>query len=354
MRLIWKKEGELYHRVYTANGLRGNYRIDLDKILDRWVIYVDNKRCVENIYYIKNAQLIAEKFEAKGEIGLPSGLRPLPDGQAPKMLAPAYPHTDQSDKDAEYTLDSIQTIHNSTRVPKSQFLPNSEELTVKFYNLITTLGIVPEKAGTPWLPWQSGVYALLDCIFSSQSNYKGVVLPLLGRLSERPNLSDTPDLHFSTFLTDIDGFGDDRFEQYARQVLTRNKIAGRLKVEICYEAAHFFVKRGLETMTDLHRLETKIEPLILTDLQGSIRGVGPALSHYLLTLYGNEYHVKLDTMINRFWARMNDWCPRDSNEHDYQIVLSIFRNVASQMQSSPARLDNAIWQYESEFGKTKR
>ncbi len=100
-------------------------------------------------------------------------------------------------------------------------------------------------------------------------------------------------------------------------------------------------------MAGLHALDAKLEPLILNDLQFNIHGVGPALSHYLLTLFGNEDHVKLDTMIHRFWARMDDWCPRASNEHDYQIVLAVFRDVASRMGSTPARLDNAIWRHES-------
>lgn len=348
MKLVWGKSGELYDRVYTAKGLRGTYRIDLDKIADRWVIYVNDEKCVEDIYYIKNAQRIAECFEANGKFSFPTDLRSRPDGRLPHILT-----FTSGNAGATTTIEQpirsgfTQIASGPPQVTKLSFQPDPNLLAEKLYVLITNVGISPEMAGTPWLPWQSGVYALLDCIFSSQSDYNAVVLPLLRRLATRPNLRDEPGLCFSSFLADVDGFGKDKFERYAVQVLTRNKIAGRLKVEICYEAANFFVRQGLETMSDLHRLGVKLEPLILNDLQAKIHGVGPALAHYLLTLFGDEDHVKLDVMITRFWARMNDWCPRASHERDYQIVLATFRIVASRMSSTPARLDNAIWRYES-------
>ena len=100
-------------------------------------------------------------------------------------------------------------------------------------------------------------------------------------------------------------------------------------------------------MADLHAIGSSLEPLILNDFQANVHGVGPALSHYLLTLFGDEDHVKLDVMITRFWGRISDWCPRQSNEHDYRIVHETFRIASSQMASTPARLDNAIWRYES-------
>ena len=348
MKLIWDKTGELYGRVYAAKGQRGSYRIDLDQAADRWVIYVNGIRCVDNVYYIKNAQRIVENFEADGSFAIPPGLRPRPDGQHPQVLAADGP-TSEALVTSNHPLASTNTqVLPSPTMLRLTARPDPDALAAKLHSLIVKNGISPEPAGTPWLPWQSGVYALVDCIFSSQSKYKSVVLPLISRLATRPTLQDTPDLHFSAFLTDIDGFGANKFERYAVQVLTRNKIAGRLKVEICYNASSFFAKRGLETITDLHTLGAGLEPLVLKDLQAAIHGVGPALAHYLLTLFGDEDHVKLDMMITRFWAKMNDWQPRASHDGDYQIVLAAFRTVASRMGSTPARLDNAIWSYESE------
>jgi len=346
VKLVWDKNGEFHDRVYTSSGLRGVYRISLERSADRWIIYVDNEKRVGNIYYVKNAQKIIDDFEFEGHFALKK-LRPRPDGQVPVILSSLPVKNEETKAFADAVqCGSSQVLHFAPE-PRKIFEPKPEVLAAKLHSLVTRLGVMPEKAGTPWLPWQSGVYALVDCIFSSQSNYNSVVLPLLRRLSARPNLHDQPSLRFTTFLDDIDNIGKDKFEQYAIQVLTRNKIAGRLKVEICYECAIFFARHKLETMADLQALGATLEPLILNNLQSRIHGVGPALSHYLLTLFGNEDHVKLDTMINRFWARMEDWCPRASSEHDYQIVLGVFRDAASRMGSTPARLDNAIWRYES-------
>lgn len=347
MELVWSKVGEAYDRVYTTEGQRGSYRIDLDQAADRWVIYVNGTKCVDNVYYIKNAQRIVESFEAYGSFVIPPGLRPRPDGQHPRILAMNGPGSEALTTPSQpLALDPTRALPSST-MPRRASQPGLRILAAKLYSLVIEKGIIPEQAGTPWLPWQSGVYALVDCIFSAQSDYKGVVLPLLSRLAARPDLDDEPGLRFSAFLADVDRFGSDKFEQYAVQVLTRNKIAGRLKIEICYDASRFLAKRGLETMADLHALGDKLEPLVLVDVQAAIYGIGPALAHYLLTLFGDEDHVKLDVMISRFWARMNDWQPRLSHEGDYQVVLETFREVASRLQSTPARLDNAIWSYES-------
>ena len=351
MSLVWTKHAELYERVYVSSGRRGVYRISLDKSADRWAIYVDDAKRVENIYYIANAKNILEVFESKGAFVIMNDLRPHPDGELPLILSSPQTKSHGEPLEPSAHSDFPSVLPPSSVLTKLLPLPQPEIIAAKLHSLVINAGISPEKAGTPWLPWQSGVYALIDCIYSSQAIYDSVVLPSIHRLSARPNLRDQPNLGFTTFVEDVDRFAEDKFEQYAVQVLTRNKIAGRLKTEICYEAACFFARRGFETIADLQKLEAKLEPLILNELQFSIRGIGPALSHYLLTLLGDEDHVKLDIMISRFWARMKDWSPRASNEHDYQIVIAAFRDVASQMESTPARLDNAIWRYESDRAK---
>lgn len=347
MVLIWNKVGELYDRIYTATRQRGSYRIDLDQAADRWVIYVNGTKRVDNIYYITNAKRIVEGFETDGSFAIPPGLRPHPDGQHPYILAMNGPASKALTTSSQFlALNRAQPLPSSI-TPRLAFRPDPDALAAKLHSLVIEKRINPEQAGTPWLPWQSGVYALVDCIFSARLGYKAVVLRMLRRLATRPGLEDDPNLRFSAFLADVDRFGSDKYKQYAVQVLTRNRIAGRLKVEVCYEASKFLVKRGFETIADLHDLGDKLEPLVLKDLQAAIYGVGPALAHYLLTLFGDEDHVKLDVMIGRFWARMNDWQPRLSHDGDYQVVLETFRDVASRMGSTPARLDNAIWRYES-------
>ena len=93
MSLDWTKQGELYERVYVSSGRRGTYRIALDKNADRWTIFVDDAKRVDNIYYVTNAKRILETFEADGEFVFRHDLRPHPDGQFPKVLSASQTET---------------------------------------------------------------------------------------------------------------------------------------------------------------------------------------------------------------------------------------------------------------------
>jgi len=169
VKLVWNKNGKLYDRVYTSSGLRGAYRISLDQSADRWIVYVDNEKRVENIYYVKNAQKILDDFEAEGYFAL-KNLRPRPDRQVPIILASLPIKNEEIEVSAKSNhFDFVQVSH-FTHKPKRFPLPEIEALAIKLHSLIAKSGVSPEKAGTPWPPWQSGVYALVDCIFSSQSN----------------------------------------------------------------------------------------------------------------------------------------------------------------------------------------
>ncbi|PNY79386.1 hypothetical protein CVO96_19895 [Deinococcus koreensis] len=87
------------------------------------------------------------------------------------------------------------------------------------------------------------MYAVLDCVYSSQTCYASVVLPLLyERFPAKSGLADTPALTFSAFPH------PERLEDYAIQVMgTRHKISGRLKVEVAWDVCQFFVTRHLES-----------------------------------------------------------------------------------------------------------
>lgn len=198
--------------------------------------------------------------------------------------------------------------------------------------------------------WQSGVYSLVDCIFSSQARYFATVVPMLERrLHARPGLQDDPQLTFSAFLADVDSFGTDKIERYAREVLTRQVLAGRRKVIVCYEAAQFFVERGLETIADFRALDTVAqERLILEDLRSQVRGFGEALSRYLLMRLGSPDHIKPDVMMVRFFTRLSDWTPRVSDNKDAEVMREVLRAVAPQFSLSIAQLDGAIWLHESQ------
>ncbi len=206
------------------------------------------------------------------------------------------------------------------------------------------------RLDSEYLEWKSGVYAVVDCVFSAQAKYDSMVLPILQkRLPIRPGLQDDSELTFSAFLQDMDLFGTNRFERYANEVIkNRQKISNRLKTEICYDVCHFFVHKGFETKSDLQALSgDAFQKLVLDDLQQSIRGIGSTLAKYLLMLIGDESHIKPDTMILRFFSRLSLWQPRSSSDQDGEIIRQVIASVALKHDTTPARLDHAIWLFES-------
>jgi len=197
-----------------------------------------------------------------------------------------------------------------------------------------------------YIVWLSAVSCVIDCVFSAQANYSATVLPMLRhRLAAR--LPDQPDLSFNEFVADIDSFGGERFEGYAREVLTRQKLARRLKVEICYDTARFFMARGIERKSGFRTLDNEsLEALLLTDLREAIRGIGPTLARYLLMLLGREDHIKPDIMMTRFFAGLSEWKPRYGHRGDADIMRQVVCSVADALGTTAARLDHAIWSYQ--------
>ncbi|WP_119673642.1 hypothetical protein [Deinococcus sp. RM] len=190
----------------------------------------------------------------------------------------------------------------------------------------------------------SGVHSVVNCVFSAQARFDVVVLPLLKRLDDR--LPDVPELTFQAFVDDVDSLGT---QAYAEDVLrNRQRLARRLKVEVARDVAAFFVRHGIQTVGDFQRLDDEAaEQLVLVDLVQEVRGIGPTLAHYLLWLLGREDHVKVDSLLTRLFARIGDWQPRLGHEADRVRITEAVRAVAAELGTTPARLDNALWQFES-------
>ncbi len=200
--------------------------------------------------------------------------------------------------------------------------------------------------------WESGVYGLVDCVFSSQARYESVVLPMLReRLPARPGMKDTPELKFSDFMRDVDQFEPDRWDGYGSAVLNLQKISGRRKVEVCYEVAHFLRDLGYETRDDLLAIgEEPLVKLCRGPLRDAIHGIGEALSRYLPLLFGVESQIKPDTMIIRFFDSLSNWSPRMGEVRDIGVIERIITRAAADINTTPARLDNAIWLYRTNKG----
>ena len=235
------------------------------------------------------------------------------------------------------------------QAPDSTIWLQAAEAAALIVGEVKRFGIEPDRESVVWSPWKSALYCTLDAVFSARTRYEVVVVPMLKRLDKRAAVSDTPERTFSDFLQDVDRVaGAQRFEQYAADVLqNRQRVGGRLKVAVAYDAAHFFVENGVETMADAAALGDLLRPLILGGLQMQVVGIGPALAYYLLALLGDEDRIKLDTMLLRFWERIGLSPINPMSPAHYEFALGVFRLAAESIETSPARLDKAIWDYES-------
>lgn len=200
---------------------------------------------------------------------------------------------------------------------------------------------------------KSGVYAVLDCVFSSMARYESVVVPTLARFGARSGLADTPDLKCSEFLAYLrDGEQrptPERFEAVAVNIFAnRQRIAQRLKVEVAYDVCAFFAEHGLETKADLQAQMQgrKLECLIVNDLQ--VRGIGLALRSYLLICLGDTSFVKPDTLLLRRVGQIGDWSPRASDMDDFNLVRDAVTRAGEMLGVTPAHLDHLLWKYESQ------
>lgn len=226
----------------------------------------------------------------------------------------------------------------------------TEELTFKLRAFVSDNGIKPDP---DFKIYQSGVHAVVDCVFSSQTRF-GTVENVLQRLSEQ--LPDEPGLTFSEFMKAVDQQGA---QSYAQVVLkNQQQIAGHLKVQVAYDVAQYFVRHGFETKAQFQQTgapdseeyvqqKTRVEQLILVDLVAAVHGIGPVLARYLLLLLGDESAVKPDTIITRLFTRLAQEQFEIGNKADMQRIEQAITAVAREKGVTPARLDNALWRFET-------
>lgn len=237
---------------------------------------------------------------------------------------------------------------------------------------IAEKGIVPDLH---FIQWSSGVYAVLDCVFSSMANYATTVLPLLQqRFSQREGMQDISALTFTAFIRDVETFPPaTRFADYARDVMrNRQQISGRTKVEVAYDVCQFFARKGYDTRASLLALPTSeevrdsagvllrmelgaLEHMVLEELieKHAVRGIGPALGRYLLMCLGREEYVKPDTLLLRLMGHIGNWTPRPGHPGDIALIQDVVSSLAAEMQTTPARLDNALWYHQSALSSRK-
>lgn len=246
--------------------------------------------------------------------------------------------------------------------------PAPEALADKLLDFITSHPEIKfaEKYDNNWR--KSGVYAVLDCVFSSMAKFETMVVPTLNRFGESSGLHDKPELTFDQFLDFVRGDHSarpsaERFAAVAREVFQNSqKISGRTKVEVAYDVCEFFAARGYQTKADLQKLPADaLERLVMDEivnLRGDsgitkIRGMGLALGAYLLICLGDTNFVKPDTLLLRLVGRIaGDWQPRSGDEQDYLLVRQAITLAGEKLGQPAAAVDNALWKYESERRKS--
>jgi hypothetical protein len=248
--------------------------------------------------------------------------------------------------------------------------PTAEELTVRLQEFVEKNQVTVNPNFANELR-RSGVFAVLDCVFSSMAHFERVVKPTLRRFEKNSGLVDQESLTFGEFLNYVRGGNEgypseDRFEEVASKIFeNRQKISGRTKVEVSYDVCDFFDKRGYQTKQDLMDLPKgidftcdhigqpgQLEQMVMGTLvsgqpqEGKVRGIGLALGAYLLMCFGDRNYVKPDTLLLRLMGRIGDWKPRASHEGDFLLIRQAVTCVAHKRGTTAAELDNALWAYE--------
>jgi len=196
--------------------------------------------------------------------------------------------------------------------------------------------------------WRSGVYALVDAVFRARASYSAVVVPMLEqRLPARPGMSDRATLRFSDLLADVATCGRDpasRAEAYAREVLNRQRIGGRLKVDVCCEAASLLADRGLETGRRLRNLSEPAWDELARDLRG-VTGLGDLLVRHLAAALGRATPGAPAARLVSFAAEL---VPRAAI--DAADVTAAIARAAPRLRVRAVRLDVALHRRASGAG----
>lgn len=250
--------------------------------------------------------------------------------------------------------------------------PEAQELAKQLIAFLHDNALTPraEEFDSEWR--RSGVYAVLDCVFSSQTRFE-TVERVLQRFGDSTGLTDEPWLTFSAFLDVMRGGesgrpSPERFKAVAVEVFkNEQKIARRLKVEVAYDVCLFFAERGLETKQNLRSLPRgvsftcdhpgtpgELERLVMNHIvngqpgSGKVHGMGIALGAYLLICLGDTTFVKPDTLLLRSVGRIGGWQPRASNVSDFVLMRQAISCAADELGIVPAHLDHLLWKEERE------
>jgi len=181
---------------------------------------------------------------------------------------------------------------------------------------------------------------ILDDVFSLRANYD-LDIKVVDNFAKSFLNGDkyVSNYTIDQFISDIDS--EPSFEEFTeKHIKYRNKIARRLKIEVCRELAEKFSWLGIQTINDFNNYKKEILEIIIK----SVKGLGDAAVSYLFMLAGDTTQVKVDTHINKSVKA----CFGNTLTNDETIEL--FRNTVNILSKdypnlTVSRLDNIIWSY---------
>lgn len=188
-------------------------------------------------------------------------------------------------------------------------------------------------------PYGSLGPCLIDCVYSLQTKYFPVVIPLINRYGNKYMNGDAhaDGYTLSDFVKHIENAGGPR--NFAENVLkNRQVLSGRLKSEVCLELANKLIANGVETKEDFNS-QSKVE---MEGLLRSIKGIGDAASNYFFMLTGDSSRIKPDVHIHH--------CIRDAIGYDVsnEMCQELFENAVKVLKEkypniTVAALDGLVW-----------
>ncbi len=170
--------------------------------------------------------------------------------------------------------------------------------------------------------YNSLVFCIMDCIFSSQAIYESHVKPVLERYAKhRLEVEGVRALYVNqtldSFIEDVDNMGG--CAAFVENIIiNKQKLSGRLKMEVCYDLASvLYSELGIKDLNDFRKyMNNDIQQLESTIK--SVRGMGVALTPYLFMLAGDEDYCKPDIHIRKC---VKNVCGRDFSADEIQTLF---------------------------------
>lgn len=195
---------------------------------------------------------------------------------------------------------------------------------------------------------------ILDAIYSISSRYNPTVVNTIKKYCafyKLDKISDTDRTnrfieHEDTIQDMVEYIREVGTERFAEEILhNRTKVQNRLKSEIVFDLANYFIKNDIINLKQLSEWGSQVDPDLFKK-ETNIFGLGPTTIRYLAMLAGNEEFVKPDRHILRFLTKASGRTVNNPKEAE-----DLLREVARNLNITPSTLDNAIWRYQSSKGK---